>query len=134
MKIPLTGLVVLLNIHYCLGLRILGVFPFPVKSHAVMQLTIMKELASRGHQVDVYSHFPLKKPPPNFTDFSLKGSMPSTLNNFTYDDVLTFHGTVNVEEVMVWSGNPLCELLSQPVFQNLLKNPPKYDLVIVEVE
>lgn len=93
----------------------------------------MKGLAAKGHQVDVYSHFPLKRPPPNYTDYSLKGTMPSLLNNLTYSDVTQFQGAPNVERLIALAGNPQCELLGQPIFENLLKNPPKYDVVFVEV-
>ena len=65
------------------GLRILALLPFDSKSHSIIQLTIMKELAAKGHQVDVYSHYPMKKPIPNYTDFSLAGTMPTLTNNLT---------------------------------------------------
>lgn len=44
--------------------NILAIFPLPGKSHFVMFERILKELAIRGHDVDVVGHFPLKDPVP----------------------------------------------------------------------
>lgn len=44
--------------------RILGVFPLAGRSHMLMFEKLMKELAKKGHEVDVLTHFPLKKPLP----------------------------------------------------------------------
>lgn len=41
--------------------KILAIFPLPSKSHFVMFERLLKELAVRGHEVDVVSHFPQKK-------------------------------------------------------------------------
>ncbi|KAJ9587118.1 hypothetical protein L9F63_028307, partial [Diploptera punctata] len=55
--------------------RILALFPYVGKSHFVMFEPYIKELASRGHQVVVVSHFPQKQPVPNLKDVSLVGSI-----------------------------------------------------------
>lgn len=39
--------------HQTNGARILGLFAFPGPSHYFMTYTVMKELASRGHQVRI---------------------------------------------------------------------------------
>nr|UEN71111.1 UDP-glucosyltransferase 334AA3 [Meteorus pulchricornis] len=96
----------------------------------------MKGLAGRGHQVDVVSRFPQKKPYPNYTDIGLSNSISLTVNNLSYsqwgkmrDNLIDF--CVNV------AGNNLCETgLDSPEIQKLIRNPPNdppYDLVIVEV-
>ncbi|KAJ8881360.1 hypothetical protein PR048_017841 [Dryococelus australis] len=54
-----------------LGARILGVFPFPSRSHVVIYSTLLKELAARGHEVTVFSDYPLLTPVPNYTDVKL---------------------------------------------------------------
>lgn len=117
------------------GYRILGVFPLHGKSHWIMQEALMKELARRGHQVDVITHFPQKNPIPNYTDISLKGSLPQVMNNMTATEILNF-STPSIAMLVEIGGNNICNLLSHPKMQQLLKNPPRdppYDLVIQEV-
>ncbi|XP_025987486.1 UDP-glucosyltransferase 2 [Solenopsis invicta] len=116
------------------GLRILGLFPLHGKSHWIMQEALMKELAKRGHQVDVVTHFPLKKPIPNYKDISLEGSLPSVVNNMSAVEVLRFQ-TPNVAYLVQMAGTQLCELLNHPKLQELIKNPPQdppYDLIVTE--
>jgi glucuronosyltransferase len=60
---------VLYGVH---AARILGIFPIPGRSHFTFCGTIMKELASRGHQVTVLSPFPQKSPIPNYTDIDTR--------------------------------------------------------------
>ena len=54
--------------HGAHGAKILGIFPFPGKSHFAVSSVLLKELANRGHQVTVYSPFPEKSPIPNYTN------------------------------------------------------------------
>ncbi|XP_058810722.1 UDP-glycosyltransferase UGT5-like [Phymastichus coffea] len=117
------------------GLRILGLFPLHGKSHFVMCERLMKGLAEKGHQIDVYSHFPQKKPVPNYNDFSLDGTLPKIVNNMSYDVFKQFQ-TVNMEIMMKEIANPVCDLLDIPIFQKLiqdLKTNQPYDVVIIEV-
>ena len=124
------------NVQPSYGLRILGLFPFQVHSHFVMCEELMRGLAAKGHQVDVYSHFPQKKPLPNYTDFSLKGTLPAVSNNLTFDVASI---TAPEEIIKYWlkiHGTSVCGLLKHPLFQKLFHNPPKdppYDVVITEV-
>ncbi|XP_046736272.1 UDP-glycosyltransferase UGT5-like [Diprion similis] len=118
--------------------RILGVFPLNGKSHFVMFEQLMKGLAKRGHQVDVVSHFPLKKPFPNYSDVvDLSGTIPAVLNNMTYDFVKsTLVNSAVVPLLATQFGGDLCDLMGHPRFRELIKNPPKdssYDLVITEI-
>lgn len=39
--------------------------------------------AARGHQFYVVGPFPQKRPIPNYTDVSVKGSLPAVFNNFS---------------------------------------------------
>ncbi|EFN81563.1 hypothetical protein EAI_00418 [Harpegnathos saltator] len=115
--------------------RILGIVPFHAPSHWVMIQPLMKGLAQRGHQVDVVSHFPQRKPIPNYTDISLVGSVPEVRNNMSAPEVLSFNG-FSMKHVTQTAGSKVCELLGHPVLQNLIKNPPQdppYDLVIIQV-
>jgi glucuronosyltransferase len=53
------------------GARILGVFPFPSKSHMIVPRVLMVELASRGHQVTEVTPFLDSKFVPNYTQIEV---------------------------------------------------------------
>jgi hypothetical protein len=53
------------------GARILGVFPFPSKSHMVIQRVLMLELAGRGHQVTEVTPFLESEIVPNYTQMEV---------------------------------------------------------------
>ena len=114
------------------SLKILGIFPLNAKSHFVMFERLMKNLAEKGHEVDVYSHYPLNKPVPNYKDFSLAGSLPLFVNNMSYQHITEF-SDVNMEIMQKMLGEPVCNLMKNSVFQELFKSTKKYDVVIVEV-
>nr|CAD7591387.1 unnamed protein product [Timema genevievae] len=65
----------------CHSANILGIFPFPARSHLILITSLMKELASRGHQVTVVSHFPQEKPLQNYTDIKLSFKMESIFDS-----------------------------------------------------
>jgi phosphoribosyl 1,2-cyclic phosphodiesterase len=52
--------------------RIHGVFPFPAKTHMIIQRVLMLELASRGHHVAEFIHFMESKIIPNYTQIEVK--------------------------------------------------------------
>lgn len=125
-----------LTLSMCHGYRILGVFPFNGKSHFMMFEHMMKGLARRGHQVDVISTFPLKKPYSNYTDFIVLKPKREFLNNLTYEDTQGMIGGSVSHSVATLAGNTICENLANPDIQNFIHNPPmdpSYDLVIIEV-
>lgn len=100
-----------------------------------MNQKLVKILAEKGYQVDVVSHHPLKEPLPNYNDYSLQGSLPDYMNNFTYNTIQTIFET-SIEKIMDMAGNSVCELFKHPVISNLIKNPPRdppYDLITLEV-
>lgn len=116
------------------GLRILGIFPLHGKSHWVMMESLMKGLAARGHRVDVYTHFKSKLVP-NYNEIMIKSDMGTAVNNMTATDIKKF-SNVNVKHLVHMAGDKLCEMLSLPQFQQLIKNPPNdppYDLFITEL-
>jgi len=96
----------------------------------------MKGLARRGHQVDVITHFPLKKPIPNYTEvINLAGSMPAVMNNVNATQVGQWK-TSGMYLIAHFAGTILCELLNDPKLRDFIKNPPRdppYDILIVEV-
>lgn len=50
------------------GARILAVLPIYARSHHTFSQSVLKTLARAGHEVVVYSPFPLEKPIPNYSD------------------------------------------------------------------
>jgi len=55
------------------GARILGVFPFPSKSHMIPLRVLMLELAGRGHQVTEVTPILESQIVPNYTQIEVKG-------------------------------------------------------------
>lgn len=66
MKVQCLLLIIFGLVKYVENAKILGLFPLQSKSHFVMFEPYLKALAKRGHEVDVVSHFPLKKPVPGY--------------------------------------------------------------------
>lgn len=115
------------------GLKILGLFPLPGKSHFSTGEELFKILADRGHQLDVVSHFPQKKLYPNYNDISLDGSLPMTLNNITFNETKQARGFA-FRQFIEKTGLETCDLLGHPRVQELIKKPKgSYDVIIVEV-
>ncbi|XP_035737423.1 uncharacterized protein LOC118448362 [Vespa mandarinia] len=124
-------------IYICLtlshGYRILGIFSYHGKSHFIMFESLMKGLVKKGHQVDVISTYPLKKPFVNYTDLVVIPSEISIVNNMSYNIARKFSMIDITSNVC---GNNLCEHLANPKIQELIHNPPKnppYDVVLIEV-
>jgi hypothetical protein len=61
--------------------KVLGVFPFPSRSHLIVQKALMFELARRGHEVTVVSSYPENKVIPNYTDIELKTSIQDLMGS-----------------------------------------------------
>lgn len=136
-KMRLLSLVSLLFcLSICHGYRFLGVFPFHGKSHFVMFEALMKGLARKGHQVDVISTFPLKKPYPNYNDIIVLQGPMQLVNNLTYGMMHQMIGWNVAHAIATMGGNDVCKYLSKPEMLNLVKNPPNdppYDAVLIEV-
>ncbi|CAB0035783.1 unnamed protein product [Trichogramma brassicae] len=73
--------IIAINSEWANGLRILGIFPLKMKSHFAMNEQLMKGLAAKGHQVDVYSHFPLDKPIENYREFTIVDPLVANFTN-----------------------------------------------------
>lgn len=111
-------------------------FPFNGKSHFMMFEHLMKGLASKGHQVDVISTFPLKKPHPNYRDMIVLPAPRQFINNITFDTMKTMLSISASHAIATIAGNEVCSSLSDPRIQELVKNPPNdppYDVILVEV-
>jgi len=71
----------LMSVAMTRGAKVLGVFPFPARSHLIVQKALIFELARRGHEVTVVSSFPENKAIPNYTDIELKTSIKDLMGS-----------------------------------------------------
>ncbi|XP_018055638.1 PREDICTED: UDP-glucuronosyltransferase 2B19-like isoform X1 [Atta colombica] len=134
MRILLVIFHLLFCLSICHGYRLLGIFPFHGKSHFVMVEQLMKGLARKGHQVDVISKFPLKKPYPNYTDIVILPTDVHLVNNMTYETMQQLITSNPINAVSTWGGNELCKFLGNPEIKELSKSKdPPYDAVFIEV-
>ncbi|KAF7992648.1 hypothetical protein HCN44_004992 [Aphidius gifuensis] len=117
------------------GYRILGIFPSRPRSHHIMFDAICKELANRGHHVDVMTMYPNKNPPKNYNVIAnFEKYDESVVNKFNISFAMKIDGIV-LRRISEYHGNRICEYLGLPEIQKIVKNPPTnpaYDLVIVE--
>ena len=119
----------------CTGYRILGIYPFPVKSHFIMIKSLLKGLARKGHQVDVASIFPPDKE--NVTNYKQIMTFPDNseeiMGTLTFELVKNFGTNMSL---IGGVGNKICRSMGAPEFLELARNPPKdppYDVIITHV-
>ncbi|XP_069670446.1 UDP-glucosyltransferase 2-like [Periplaneta americana] len=108
--------------------RILAIMNYSARSHYVMFHTFFKGLAARGHQVEVYGHYPLEKPVPNYTDVIMPA--PAVLQNVSIEQL---RGTGIFQMLMYYNKNMLdtCRsALNNQNILNLMKSNKTYDVVI----
>ncbi|RLU27472.1 hypothetical protein DMN91_001276 [Ooceraea biroi] len=121
----------------CSAYRFLGVFPQTTRSRFVILETVMKGLADKGHQVDIISSNPQKKPYPNYTDIAKLPLPQFFLNNMTYEFLRQAAGPNPTNIIATKFGNYVCEAwLGNSVIQKLVRYPPQdppYDAMIMEV-
>ncbi|OXU22681.1 hypothetical protein TSAR_000187 [Trichomalopsis sarcophagae] len=114
------------------GYRILAIFPFDGKSHFGVLNSVVKDLASGGHQVDVMSNFPPKESFPNLTHIV---TLPVAGAQSRIDYNLIFYP----EKEANWLHDKkrrMCDFLGLPKVAELIRNPPTnppYDLLLVHV-
>lgn len=117
---------------YASSLNILGIYPYQGKSHFFVFRVFLLELAKRGHNVTVISHFPEKDAPPNYHDISLAGSVKPIEGDVPFESsykILFF-----ISMFLVKSGTENCEvMLANKQVQKLIKDKPKFDVVVLEM-
>lgn len=115
------------------SLNILGIFPYHGKSHFIVFQVFLRELANRDHNVTVISHFPSEVPPKNYHDISLAGTFESLENEFNPPMERTYWSLIQTSLFLTTSGKENCEvMLANKEVQRLIKNGPKFDVVVVE--
>ncbi|XP_017771347.1 PREDICTED: UDP-glucuronosyltransferase 2C1-like [Nicrophorus vespilloides] len=112
------------------GARILGVFAFPSHSHAILGSALLRELASRGHEVTMISPFPLKNPPPNYNDVHLDGLVEmrnERLKEFMSPNCSSFSKIGYTYELLRILND---DVLENKNLQDFLATKPKFDVAI----
>ncbi|XP_054272570.1 UDP-glycosyltransferase UGT5-like [Macrosteles quadrilineatus] len=113
--------------------RILGLLPMWARSHHRFLQPVMRALAEAGHDVTVYSPFPLDNPPPNYTDVHLaniKTESEELTNWFLFlaqqPHYKCFDAMLQIYETMYR------EFIGDPKIKQLLKSTERFDLIITE--
>lgn len=116
------------------GAKILALVPLAARSHWIIMEPLFRELASRGHQLTVYSTFPQKQPLANYTDIDLSAQIPQLTNNWSIDLVLNeFSSPINSMHFIHRVHTGTCQVLKDPLFKTLMTAKGKYDLLITEI-
>lgn len=68
-------------------LKILALMPHNGKSHFYFARVLFEELARRGHDVTVLSHFPRKMPLPNHRDISMTSEISKGVHGVSMEDM-----------------------------------------------
>lgn len=72
----------LMCVSHCLAANILAFLPTFARSHYGGFQPLLKELAVRGHNVTVLSHFSLKNPPPNYHHIDVSKERQNDNSNY----------------------------------------------------
>jgi glucuronosyltransferase len=116
--------------------RILGVFPYPSRSHSILGQALFKELAKQGHDVTYVSPYPFKTPPAkNYRDIGITSK--GLFEVFEAEIDASFEETSeNIVKLMkMWFDNIAAMqeyFLSDPAVQVLLNSKEKFDVCIIE--
>ncbi|XP_063221122.1 UDP-glycosyltransferase UGT5-like [Bacillus rossius redtenbacheri] len=116
--------------------RILGVFPFPGRSHVVIYSSLLRGLAARGHNVTVFSAYSLDQPVANYTavklalDLSAQADIRKNKGLFSFGEQNPFF-TIVISHVLAPTFTE--QTFQQSSIQDLIATAnEKFDLVIIE--
>ncbi|KAJ8720262.1 hypothetical protein PYW07_012305 [Mythimna separata] len=116
---------------YACSLNILGIFPYHGKSHFIVFRIYLRELAKRGHNVTVISHFPEQDPPANYHDISLAGSIKAIEGEAPFQS--SYLTLFIVSLYLAHAAVETCDvMLANDQVQRLIKEKPKFDVIVVE--
>lgn len=113
------------------ALNILGIFPYHGTSHFLVFQVYLRELANRGHNVTVISHFPDKNPPSNYHDISLAGTIEILKDDVPVEN--SYRSIIEIALILALTGKENCEIMvKNKNVQDLVHSKAKFDLVVVE--
>lgn len=128
-------LIFLVNRHVDCA-RILGVFPYPSRSHSILGQALFTELAKRGHDVTYLSPYPFKKAPAeNYRDIAITSQ--GLFDAFQEEMDESFEDTTaNIVELLKFWFDNIARMqeytMSDPAVQKLLHSNEKFDICIIE--
>ncbi|EDW03362.1 UDP-glucosyltransferase 2 [Drosophila grimshawi] len=134
----LLGLALSTDLRETEAAEILGLFGHPGKSHFDFFRPIFVALAERGHNISMYSYFPLKQPVANYTDYVFEGMPLLTdivdLRNFERESLLLGQPFKVPTFFMLhdWGLRSCKVALNSPHVAQLLSSPRRYDVIILE--
>lgn len=116
--------------------KILGVFPYPSKSHSILGQALFVELANRGHEVTFISPYPFKTSPhENFRDLAITSEQLMGAFEEEVDGAFEATETNFFMMLKFWIEN-IARMqqftMEDPEVQKLLKSGEKFDLCIIE--
>ncbi|KAM8716696.1 hypothetical protein ACLKA7_003550 [Drosophila subpalustris] len=118
------------------GLKILGLFPHPAKSHFQFFHPIIRRLAESGHNVDVVSTFPDAQAPPGYTDYSLPGvnfSITLDFDMFEGSHLSFLLPYMDFAYLYMYGKDACRDTLNGEALEQILRNPPGYyDVILME--
>lgn len=115
--------------------KILAVFSHIGKSHFDVLEPYFEEIAARGHQILVISHFPRKRPVPNYKDIDLRGthSINKTVHILSFSDMMKMDQISSALALSAWGAEGCEKALELPDVQNILNSDEKFDLLVTEM-
>ncbi|KAL4715802.1 hypothetical protein ACJJTC_006381 [Scirpophaga incertulas] len=127
-------IVCLISVVYKISaLNILGIFPYPGRSHFIVYSVFLQELSRRGHNVTVISHFPEKQPRKNYHDIPL-GVVAEKSQDLLPVGERSVLSHLMVALYLTSSGSDNCEtLLANEKVRSLVKKEQKFDVIFVEL-
>lgn len=132
MKLTLTfTLLIVVLTRLIDALNILGIFPYHGTSNFLVFQVYLRELANRGHNVTVISHFPDKNPPANYHDISLAGTIEILKDDVPVEN--SYRSIIEIALILALTGKENCEIMvKNKNVQDLVHSKAKFDLVVVE--
>lgn len=115
--------------------KILALFPHPGISHFAVFKPLLDELANRGHELTVLSHFPRKDKLPNYRDINLEDTSGTLLNAIDLKslDQSNFHSFSQLKMIFGMAETACGEPLEKQGVKELLNSNEKFDVILIEV-
>ncbi len=110
--------------------NILGLFPYPGKSHYMIFEPLMVELARRGHNVTSYNTFPKSYSTANYREINIKHCFSLPKSNLA--EMLKRRGSFDFGRTFVSFGPNYEEISGCTPLLELWNSGEKYDLMITE--
>lgn len=104
--------------------KILAVSVHFGKSHFDVFEPYFEELAARGHQIHVISHFPRKRPIPNYKDIDLRGThlFNKAVDVLSFPDMMKINQISTALGLSAWGVEACEKTLELPDVQHILNS------------